>query len=375
MKPILILLAIVIWLAAPRASAQTVSVKLPKVYVDFVEDRPAVITIISPKELAEKSRGLRETDVKFLEIEGIVQDKDGAVTLTMNDEAVELDEDGYFIINTPLEVGKNEFKFIATDEFDGITEKTIELDRKARVIATPNGGNYYAVLFGINDYDDPSFEDLDHPIGDAEELYKVLINNYAFNKERVKLVPNPTREMIMNELDELTEKITEDDNLLIFYAGHGVFDDESEVGYWLPKDSHKEKKSAWVHNSVLRDYIKEIKSKHTLLIADACFSGSIFKSRSVSLEALPAISKLHELPSRKAMTSGTLTAVPDKSIFMKFLIKRLEDNTEPFLTAEQLFTSMKLAIMNNGDAIPLYGTVQRAGDEGGDFIFIKREEK
>ena len=63
-----------------------------------------------------------------------------------------------------------------------------------------------------------------------------------------------------------------------------------------------------------------IKTKHTLLVADACFSGGIFKTRSAFGTPPAATNALYNLPSRKAMTSGTLTEVPDKSVFVEYLI-------------------------------------------------------
>ena len=60
-------------------------------------------------------------------------------------------------------------------------------------------------------------------------------------------------------------------------------------------------------------------SNHTLLISDACFSGSIFKTRSAFRNASVAIQELYKLPSRNAIVSGIMTEVPDKSIFVEFL--------------------------------------------------------
>ena len=126
-------------------------------------------------------------------------------------------------------------------------------------------------------------------------------------------------------------------------------------------------------NSTLSDQIGAIKTKHTLLLADACFSGAIFKTRRAFFDADVAINKLYELPSRKAMTSGTLTEVPDRSAFLEYLTKRLLSNSQKYMTASSLFSNIREAVINNSDVIPQYGTIQAVGDEGGEFIFIRRE--
>jgi hypothetical protein len=149
-----------------------------------------------------------------------------------------------------------------------------------------------------------------------------------------------------------------------------VWDPKTEIGFWLPSDAKKSSKLAWFRNSTLRDYLREIRSKHTLLITDACFAGSIFSSRSAFIDAPVAIKKLYELPSRKAMTSGQFTEVPDQSAFLKYLIDRLQNNKEKYLSSEQLFSSFRIAVINNSSVIPQFGEIKDVGDEGGDFIFI-----
>jgi hypothetical protein len=120
------------------------------------------------------------------------------------------------------------------------------------------------------------------------------------------------------------------------------------------------------------DFLKTIRSKHTLLISDACFSGSIFKTR--SFEKSPkSIQKKFELTSRKAITSGTLKTVPNKSMFLKYLLNRLDGNTKQYLSARQLFDRIEEPVMNNSPNTPQYGTIHGIGDEGGDFIFVKKQ--
>jgi hypothetical protein len=170
----------------------------------------------------------------------------------------------------------------------------------------------------------------------------------------------------------LSKIITEKDNFLIFYAGHGYWDEHLNVGYWLPADAQIEKKSSWLSNSNLKDYVAGIKAKHTILISDACFSGSIFKARAVADPLSDfGVAKLYRLPSRKAMTSGNLNTTPDKSKFFEYLNKRLIQNEEKYLTSRELFYSLYNAVINNTNTVPQYGVIQDTGDEGGEFIFIK----
>jgi hypothetical protein len=233
-------------------------------------------------------------------------------------------------------------------------------------------GKYYALIMGVNEYDDKYVTDLDRPLKDAQRVYDILTGYYTFEKENVTLLKNPTRGDIISAMDELERKISEHDNLFVFFAGHGYWDERTEKGYWLPSDASRSNTVNWIRNTSISEYMASIKSRHTLLVADACFSGGIFKTRRAFSMPNVAVKRLYELPSRKAMTSGTLKEVPDKSVFVEYFVKRLEENLRKYLPSEQLFFSFKPAVLNNSDNVPQFGIIKNAGDEGGDFIFIRR---
>ena len=177
----------------------------------------------------------------------------------------------------------------------------------------------------------------------------------------------------MFALDEMSKKVTPEDNVLIFYAGHGHYEDDNDIGYWLPKDAEETNSANWLYNDQLVAAMRKIKSLHTLLISDACFSGSIFKNRSISITgATDVIKKKYQLPSRKAITSGTLKTVPNKSVFIKYLLDRLEKNKEKYYSSATLFQAIETPVGNNSSSLPQFGVIQNVGDEGGDFIFIKK---
>lgn len=232
---------------------------------------------------------------------------------------------------------------------------------------------YKAIIIGINTYKDGKIASLDNPEKDANSLSEILTTYYSFEKEDVHLLLSPSREMLIEKFDEVMEKSTEKDHILIFYAGHGHWNSRRKTGYWLPSDAKAKSTANWVRNSTIKEYVASFRAKHVLLISDACFSGSIFKSRGAAFDdADKAIKSLESLPSRKAMTSGTLKEVPDESVFVKYLQKRLVNNQEKYISARGLFDSFRVAVMNNSENVPQFGVINQTGDEGGDFIFMKR---
>ena len=310
-----------------------------------------------------------------INLTGRVNSNGNKAVLLLNNKELQINESGFFNIEFPLTIGMNDISLKAVTEKLLTKEITIKVAYSPKVKEVVPGveGKYYALLIGINNYSDPLVNELDRPIKDSEMFYEVITSKYTFEKDNIKFLRNATMAEIVDALDYFAKIVRPVDNFLIFYAGHGVWDAASNIGFWLPSDARKSSKLAWFRNSTLRDYLLEIKSKHTLLISDACFGGSIFKTRSAFTDAPVSINKLYELPSRKAMTSGTLTEVPDQSVFLKYLIDRMQNNFEEYLSAEQLFSKLRMAVINNSKVIPQYGVIQEVGDEGGDFIFILKD--
>jgi hypothetical protein len=241
-----------------------------------------------------------------------------------------------------------------------------------RKIVAPSG-KYYAVLIGVSKYQNPRL-DLERPGKDVEALKTILTTQYTFAESDVLVLQDPTRQQILNLLFKLRQTITEKDNLLIFYAGHGHLDKSIQQGYWWPRDAEPDDPSNWLSNSDLREQIRGIPSGHTLLISDACFSGGIFRTRgSEEIKNAPLdIMMLYRTRSRRAMTSGNMSSVPDESVFFDYLAKNLKSNPDKFVSSQQLFARLQAAVINNSLNIPRDGVITDTGDEGGDFIFIKQ---
>ena len=231
-----------------------------------------------------------------------------------------------------------------------------------------SSGKYHAIIISENEYQNEGFIDLEEPKNDADKLHSLLISKYFFRTEDVIRLIDPTRSEIIDAIEAKRKTLTIDDNLLIFYAGHGFWDVNLKMGYWQPSDSKPNSISNWVSNNDLSTHLAAMQAKHILLISDACFSGGIFKTRGIN-NMNPGIKRLYELKSRKAITSGNLKEVDDISIFMKFFLRELEMNQSLFLTSDQLFAKIRPNILNNSTTEPLYGTIFNTDDQGGEFVF------
>jgi len=354
--------------------------------VVVLDKTPPKIVITSEPDL---SRGFKPVyDEQTVILTGNVSDASPLKNFTVNGRAYSLMTNGDFSVSLELIKGENKIIVEATDDKNNKAhevyymtympplppENIVSANNSTGVNDTTSGlsGNFYALIIGVNEYADPDINPLDKPVQDAQSLYDILTTQYTFEAQNVKFLKNPTRAEMIDALDNYASILKEKDNLLIFYAGHGYWDETKKIGYWMPSDARRKSTANWLRNTTLQSYIAAIPTHHTLLIADACFSGGIFKTRKAFADASKGINKLYELPSRKAMTSGTLKEVPDESVFLHLLVKRLKQNKMKYISSESLFSSFRDGVLNNSPNIPQFGTIRNSGDEGGDFIFIKR---
>ncbi|MGN6394821.1 MAG: caspase family protein [Mucilaginibacter sp.] len=317
-------------------------------------------------------------------VKGFAKDISGIKEVIINGAKVFSQPAGDFWGDVPMVTGINKVTVAAVDNAGNRTEKIFEIEKQAAPVATTadipvapvgmNEGKNYCLLIAAQNYNDTSIPSLANPIADAVKLKLVLKNNYNFSESNIISLFNPQTNDLKRQLLELSTTLQLEDNLVIFYAGHGIWVDKEKTGYWLMIDALYKDRNTWVPNKDVLDLISKLPSRHTLLITDACFSGSVFRTRGLKADAPAAVKELDNKISRVAITSGNDTEVPDESVFMKYLIKALNENHEPYLTAQKMFITRILeSVMSETNTEPRYGTLELAGHIGGDFIFTKRQ--
>ena len=263
-------------------------------------------------------------------------------------------------------------------------KRGITLQPKEVRAQTPYAGGFYrALLIGNNVYRDRSghWPSLTTAVADARALSQVLQRDYGFSD--VELLENATRRDILLALDRLSDRALPDDNILVYYAGHGFIDEDDQRGYWVPVDAQGTDQTTFLRNSTIRDELNLIASRarHTLLISDSCFSGSLLRpgSRgiSASVDSEQYFRKVSARKSVQIMAAGGLEYVDDDyrdsghSPFSYFLLNELKHNDQPLITLSELSNNVTRAVANNVEQVPASGVLHGAGDELGEFIFIK----
>jgi hypothetical protein len=234
----------------------------------------------------------------------------------------------------------------------------------------PIKGKYYALIIGIDEYSDPQIVDLNSSIKVAESFFNLITTKYTFNESEIKLLRNATYNEIIDALDYFAKMVGPRDNFLVFYSGHSIIPEGADYSFWLPSDAKESDKRNWLRNSMLRDFLAAVSSKHTLLISDGFLPRAISMTESAFSGPSQDINLLNGLISRKAITATSLNVNPDNSVFLKYLILSLQDNREKYLTDEALFRKLLPRVLNQTDIPPQFFRLKECGDEGGDLIFV-----
>ncbi len=297
----------------------------------------------------------------------------GEVTLTVNGMPVAVAGDGSFRIRQQVPVGRSRLLLVLEGSYGDKAEHKVFVRRTVAAAEGIDYGNYHALVIGNNAY--KHLKDLEMAVVDAEAVADLLERRYGFE---VETLTNATRYEIMSALARMRAKLTEDDNLLIYYAGHGSLDVASDEGYWLPADAERDNPANWLANTTISAQLRAMSAKHVMVIADSCYSGKLTRNIGVELrtgvERTAWLRRMNTRRSRTALTSGGLEPVLDAgggahSVFAKALLEALGSN-EDVLDGQSLFDAIKRPVVLNADQTPEYADIRKAGHDGGDFLFV-----
>jgi uncharacterized caspase-like protein len=243
--------------------------------------------------------------------------------------------------------------------------------------------SYYALIIGDDDF--KFWPKIDNAISDARAVEQELRTHYGF---KTTLLTDASRQQILGAFNDLRQKLTSDDNLLIYYAGHGQLVRQLDRGYWIPVDAAVNSDAEWILNEQITDYLQIISARHIIVIADSCYAGVLTRTSverpKAGLDPNIRLDVLRELSAKRVrtvMTSGGVQPVIDSgsnghSVFAAALLHVLHDNDE-ILKGNRLFDALSPTVTAQSARLgltqtPTYRAIVFAGHEGGDFLFIPK---
>ena len=254
-----------------------------------------------------------------------------------------------------------------------------------RTLAGMNFGRYYAIVIGNQNYQ--SIESLETPRYDAERATRILADKYGFT---VQLLEDANDITMLKAINDLNAVLKPEDNLLIYYAGHGtrLQSGQVESGFWLPVNADAPPKDTfWVPNEQITGHLGRLPARRVLVVADSCYAGLLSSDPSyLFLDDKVSYSQeyiKYKLPkrSRLLLSSGGDKPVLDEgsggnSVFARAFLDELESNTG-ILSTPELFGRIRKRVetaaqRNKFVQSPEFKSIKGAGHEVGDFFFVPR---
>jgi hypothetical protein len=235
----------------------------------------------------------------------------------------------------------------------------------------------YLFAIGIDVYKTGEFDKLANAVSDCTALVDVLELKYSFELIQEPLYnEQATKENILFALTNIIHVLTENDNLIIYYGGHGFMHPTTQKGYWVPHEARKNT-ADFIANSEIKDFIQAMPAKHIFLIADACFSGT-FLSRTRGSSFHRSYASLDNKRSRWMLASGGEETVSDgpsgqSSPFAKFLLKFLNENANKYISVVELTRYVSVLTSHHSKQQPRGAHIERIGHDGGEMVLILSE--
>lgn len=357
------------------------------------------IEVIEPPLSATRGNlsALLRTTVSEIDLIGRVAPKKDLLSFRVNDQARELHENGLFKLRLPIRRPETPVNIVAIDNHGNRTaldfsivpamleaqkveqEKSSALRPKA--LEAIDFGDYHALVIGNNRYQ--HLPDLKAARQDAQVVADILRSKYGF---KTKVLLDADRYAILSALNEFREKLTEQDNFLLYYAGHGHLENVNLRGYWLPVDAEPESSANWISNVAITDVLNVMAAKHILVVADSCYSGALTRSSLARLQSgmsgetkIKWFKVMAKTKARIALTSGGLKPVldagaGDHSIFAKAFLEVLRENND-ILEGFRLYNEIQKRVVQAADNLgveqdPQYVPIKYAGHEAGEFFFF-----
>jgi hypothetical protein len=234
------------------------------------------------------------------------------------------------------------------------------------------GVNHLFVV-GINAYQ--QLAKLENAVRDAQAFRDVLLERYRFEADHVYELydAEAKRRNIMTSLREMIDRLKAEDSLIIYFSGHGHYDEKLEQGYWVPVDATYQFVDDYISYAFLMDIAKAIPARHLLFVIDSCYSGAILVRERNNAKA-----RLERDPSRWIIASGRNEVVKDgvkggNSPFATELLDLLRNYDDQAMTTQMLIARLVENVTYNATQTPIGQALFGVGHKGGQFIFYPKK--
>ena len=278
---------------------------------------------------------------------------------------------------------------LLSSPFSGESAQTRGISRV--VLQIPNGeriqlySQSHALVIGVSKYQDSAWGQLDSVPMDVREVKKAL-EGQGFN---VETILNPTKQDMNDKIEQFIGDygFEKNNRLLFYYSGHGYTQERNgrQFGYLVPSDAPNPltDEKGFFRKSLkmtrILSWAKEIESKHALFVFDSCFSGSVLRSRALSVPE--DISYSTSKPVRQFISAGSADQpVPSESVFRPLFIRGINGKADldgdGYVTGVELGMYLQKVVPTyETGQTPQYGKIRDPYLDEGNFVFLVPDRK
>lgn len=124
-----------------------------------------------------------------------------------------------------------------------MAKKKAIIKRPERIEKNLNLKTNHLLVIGIDDYADKGIPNLNNAVRDAQRFVEILHTNYQFEPANTITLYNTdaTKDSILAVFDRLIHTLGKEDNLILYFSGHGDLIESINRGYWIPTEARLEK--------------------------------------------------------------------------------------------------------------------------------------
>ena len=238
---------------------------------------------------------------------------------------------------------------------------------------------HHALVIGIDNYENPSWDTLTNAVKDAEEVAAEL------ERRNFKVTKILDKEATYQKLQDAFRDFVDDAQdenarAFIWFAGHGHSIGDRE--YILPVDAlaadAKRFSRRAIRLSVLKTLFEDMRSRHLLAVFDSCFSGSIHEKTQRGVTPPRSIQVAANNRARQILSSGSKgQKVSDDGKFRELFLAAIrgerpdaDGGRDGYVTGGELANFLKRTVASHrrGLQVPVF-TELPTGDQGGSFVF------
>ena len=233
--------------------------------------------------------------------------------------------------------------------------------------------NYRALLFAAEDYDHPVVTDLTTPFSDVAVVGEILEATYGFE---VSIVRDPTRAVVIAELERLVQRSSPNDAVLLYWAGRGSLE-PVDRGFWWPIEADPHDTKTWIDQTMVWSLLRSLKAAHLWIVSDAPFSRrGTQPAGPSSLDSYEAVLAATARKSRLLLTSGNDRPVPVRpgahtSVLASALQTVLLEAKQRYVDPEFVFEDVRRYLKAAGHS-PHLDRSTSAYDDGGSLVMINQ---